>query len=239
MTLRLLSRGHWRPTLVLKDWGDAWEEVPRAPDGRWETEGDHEATKPMDTGVLGSRAAAGLESGGFTLHPYSGSAPTTGYQVAMTGRTQQYPAADMHDTEALTRAFDDFLSKNSDILTPGGNVYIGGWEEGGQLWLEPSENIESRDDAVALGQSRDQIAIWDNANGQAIDTGGSGGLGESGKSARAKGLRGRGPRGDPRARGRRAPPGAARAGARRAEADGHRADRLTWRPHLVVNPQVR
>lgn len=146
----------------LRKYSDA---EPRDAHGRW-TEG----------GGLDSVSTAGVSPEGFSIHPYRGTSPTTGYQVAMTGRTEQFPASILDDEPALAAVLRAHREANADLYVAGGNVYIGGWVQGGQLWLEPSERVSSRSEAIAAGRGRDQIAIWDNRRQQEIPTGGSGGL---------------------------------------------------------------
>jgi hypothetical protein len=117
---------------------------------------------------------AGAAQGGFTVHPYRATIPKTGYQVAIQGRTALYPDSILKDTHALHAAVADFVAKNADMYHAGGKYYIGGWPENGQLYLDVSERVSDRAEAVRLGGERNQIAIWDNAKGVPIDTGGTG-----------------------------------------------------------------
>jgi len=165
------------------------EEEPRDDHGRWTSTGgggsgggsgeggSRSGRGPVDPSEIGSRAFSDLASGGFTIHPYRGTRPTTGYQVAMTGYTEQYPIEQLNE-DVLTDAIGKFLRKHKDLLKPGGKRYLGGWVEDGKLWLEPSERLSKRSDAMKLGRDRDQIAIWDNHKNDSISTGGSGGLGD-------------------------------------------------------------
>lgn len=111
---------------------------------------------------------------GFSLDPHTGRAPTSGYMVAVPGHTHQYPESVMHDRHQLAAAIDKFLTEERDVFKKPG-VHLGGWVSEGKLWLDPSENIESRAEAVKAGKSRDQLAIWDVAGGREIGTGGTGG----------------------------------------------------------------
>lgn len=151
------------------------EDEPRDDHGRWTAGGD--------TGDL----ASGVTPAGFSVHPYRGTSPTTGYQVAMTGRAEFYDPAILDDHAALTEALLAFRNKNADVLTPGGHVYLGGWVQDGKLWLEPSERIASRADAVRLGIERNQVSVWDNARAEEVPTGGTG---TDPGSAKAAGLPG-------------------------------------------------
>lgn len=112
---------------------------------------------------------------GFSVSVKSGGEPVSGYMVAQTDHTHTYPATILDDHYKLTRAIDDMLVNEKAAFRGKGDVYLGGWVHGGKLWLEPSDNLASRDEAVREGTGRNQIAVWDVGNGQEIQTGGSGG----------------------------------------------------------------
>jgi hypothetical protein len=112
---------------------------------------------------------------GFSVSVRSGGEPVTGYMVAQTDHTHTYPEDILDDHARLTRAIDDMLVKEKAAFAGRGDVYLGGWVHDGKLWLEPSDNIASRDEAESEGRGRNQIAIWDVDNGEEIQTGGSGG----------------------------------------------------------------
>jgi hypothetical protein len=140
---------------------------PRDDHGRF-GEGD---TPPGD--VAGA-ITAGAAAGGFSVHPTRGTSPATGYQVALQGRGTVIDATVHNDHEALLNAVHDMVEKNQDVLKPGGKFYIGGWSEGGKLYLDVSERMSARAAAVQAGKDRNQISIWDNARKQEIQTGGTG-----------------------------------------------------------------
>ena len=117
---------------------------------------------------------AGAEQGGWSVHPYRATSPTTGYQVAMKGRTTMLDESILSDKQALAEKITSFIESNKDVLTPGGHVYIGGWTDSGKVYLEPSERVSSRADAVRMGTERNQISIWDNVRHEEIPTGGTG-----------------------------------------------------------------
>ena len=119
---------------------------------------------------------------GFTVHPYSGRVPRSGYQVAVPNRTEFHPGSILGHREAMARLIVSHRQNNSDLYRPGGHHYIGGWRAphpvtgDDTLWLEPSERIGSRSEAVNKGRSNNQIEIWDNRKGEPISTGGTGGF---------------------------------------------------------------
>ena len=143
---------------------------PRDDHGRWTDGGGSEG------GWVADPTAAGVNPYGFSIHPYRGTSPKTGYQVAMKGHTEHFPESIMlpENREALSKAVFEHREKNPDVYKAGGKVFIGGWVKDAMLWLEPSERVSSRTEAVRLGQERNQISIWDNALQREIDTGGTG-----------------------------------------------------------------
>jgi GNAT superfamily N-acetyltransferase len=111
---------------------------------------------------------------GFSLHQRTGQPPRGGFMVSLPGHTHQYPDSIMKDKHKLAEALDKMLMDERETFSKP-DVYLGGWVSDGMLWLDPSENVADRDEAVKTGQSRDQVAIWDVVGGREIDTGGTGG----------------------------------------------------------------
>ena len=125
-------------------------------------------------GVGGAADTAMKEREGFSVSPRTGEPPPGGYMVAQTGATHTYPESILDDHTALTRAIDDMLMGEPQAFTST-DTYLGGWVHDGKLWLEPSDNFTSRDQAEAEGRRRNQIAIFDLNTYNEIPTGGSGG----------------------------------------------------------------
>lgn len=141
-----------------------WQDQPRNSRGEW-----------TRFGGVGQAADVMMKNReGFSVSVRSGKGPAHGYMVAQTDHTHTYPASILDDHMALTRAIDDMLVKEKSAFASG-DTYLGGWVHDGKLWLEPSDNIASREEAVRQGRGRNQIAIWDVDNSQEIDTGGTGG----------------------------------------------------------------
>lgn len=136
---------------------------PKDEHGRWAT-----------TGAATAMQEALRDSGGFTVDPHTGASPTTGYQVAIPGHAlDPLPRVDdvlaMNDDE-FGQLVEGWINDNAEAFE-GDAVYVGGWEQDGRLYLEPSEHIEDRDEAVAAGVDRGQAEIYDNATGETIRTG--------------------------------------------------------------------
>jgi hypothetical protein len=111
---------------------------------------------------------------GFSVSLHTGGEPKTGYMVAQTDHTHVFPESVLDDRKALTRAIDDMLMSEKSAFRDR-STFLGGWVHGGKLWLEPSDNITSKSEAVRAAAERNQIAIWDVNNGAEIQTGGTGG----------------------------------------------------------------
>lgn len=110
---------------------------------------------------------------GFSVS-LAGQEPASGYMVAVNDHTHTFPADIMSDEGRLADAIDQMLLSERDVFSQDG-MYLGGWVHDGKLWLEPSENIQDRGEAVSTARQHNQIAIWDVVNGQEIQTGGTGG----------------------------------------------------------------
>ena len=54
--------------------------------------------------------------------------------------------------------------------TSGANVNLGSWKDAGNTEFDASSVVHDRRQAVSLGRSRAEKAVWDNARGQEIDT---------------------------------------------------------------------
>lgn len=120
------------------------------------------------------------KQGGFTVHPFTGKSPTTGYQVGVDGRTMTpTPTKDefLHgDPKKLKAQIKNWLKQNADIFASNPQMHVGGWLDTntGLVHLDPSLYVKDKKIAKSLGQKQNQIAIWDNANGVEISTGGKG-----------------------------------------------------------------
>lgn len=114
------------------------------------------------------------EWGGVSLSMVDGHLPTKGYMVAKPPEFGDIlPQSDWESPIKGPKIIADFLDKNKADLATGKN-YLGTWLNGGKIYLDVSENITSREEAVRLGKERNQKTIWDVVNQVEIDTGGTG-----------------------------------------------------------------
>lgn len=134
----------------------------------------------LDAGVAKSIVDRVRANGGLSVNMIDGSEPTTGYMVAKGGTKGAIVSSDdFYDPVKGPEALGDFLKTYKEDLT--GGSYLGLWhnEADGQVYLDVSDNIMDRATAVAAGRDRNQISIWDVANFEEIDTGGTGKLGKA------------------------------------------------------------
>lgn len=95
------------------------------------------------------------ENGGATLNgDLSPFTPESGFQVALQGHEVGLPAGD------FVTAFANYLEDISDVLTEG--RFIGLWLdiEDGVLYADVSVHVEDMEDALSLGLSEGQKAVW-------------------------------------------------------------------------------
>lgn len=120
---------------------------------------------PKAIGIVQKQALTG-----FSVTP-SGKVPTTGFQVALQGRTEPQPL----NLKNVAGDVAAHVAKNADVYKDP-SMHIGGWNSPytGKVHLEPSQNVKDRATAVRLGGERNQHSIWDNKNLTDIKTAGTG-----------------------------------------------------------------
>ena len=130
----------------------------------------------MGAGVASSILERVKANGGLSVNMVDGSEPTSGYMVAKgTEYGATVKADDFYDAEKGPKILADYMKQHKEDLGTGKN-YLGLWHntEDGNVYLDISENIQSRSEAISAGQARDQISIWDVANFAEVQTGGTG-----------------------------------------------------------------
>lgn len=97
---------------------------------------------------------------GFSYNINTGdSNPETGYMVSRKGYEQTAPQG--CDLVAYGRNY--FLLHAEQLADP--TAYMGCWYNGGQFVFDISHNIETMDNAIEMGMTNEQDAIWDCASG--------------------------------------------------------------------------
>lgn len=115
-------------------------------------------------------------NGGLSVNMLSGNEPTAGYMVAKgTDLGDIVSADDFYDEAKIQGILNSYFKKHKSELS-GSDNYLGIWHntEDGQVYLDVSQNILDRTEAIIAGQTRDQISIWDVVNFEEIGTGGTG-----------------------------------------------------------------
>lgn len=143
--------------------------------------------------------AARVTEDGFSIHPITGQSPTTGFMVSLPPEYGRVIPLSDFTSERGPQIVADYLMQVRQYLNdnavlggtrlPEGdqtselNIYAGAWVQDGQVFLDTSQQVDSRQDAVTLGKRRNQIAIYDVVAGQSIEVGGTGGIGSGDKEA--------------------------------------------------------
>ncbi len=112
-------------------------------------------------GSIAEKVVSTVESkGGATLEPGTGKDVEEGYAVGL-GTT--HPGTEFNAAAAEFSAADvkGWLKSAAvkELFKNNSSAKIGVWEDGGKIYLEPSEQVGSRADAVRLGKERNQIGI--------------------------------------------------------------------------------
>ena len=133
----------------------------------------------LDAGVAQSIVERVRANGGLSVSMVDGSEPTGGFMVAKGGKQSAIVDADeFYDPVKGPAAMSSFLKENREL---GEGSYLGLWhnQADGKVYFDVSENIMDRATAIQAGRDRDQISIWDVANLEEINTGGTGAVGKA------------------------------------------------------------
>lgn len=138
-----------------------------------------------------------IADGGLSVSFAEGAAPTDGFMVSFEGKDNDLgiiSKADFEDAEKGPRAIFNFLMDNQEFLDGEGN-FFGVWfdndeniydtdgnvtgtkpeaERNPRYFLDVSQNVADRQEAIDLGVERNQVAIWDVIKQESISTGGTG-----------------------------------------------------------------
>lgn len=108
-----------------------------------------------------------LEHGGGTFNPTTGQALTLdhGYMVATLADCVKIHESDTQAVDILAA----FLQRQP-VYGDGRKDLIGTWVHEGTVYVDTTELIEDRHEAITLGTLRKELAIWDNAAGDEIAT---------------------------------------------------------------------
>ena len=99
---------------------------------------------------------------GFSLSLW-GEIPQTGYMVSFKGFEEIFENPTILDVV-------DYVRENANYLYLLPHAFVGGWmdAETGKYYLDISENVQDKEQALQLAAERKQLAIYDVANGVSI-----------------------------------------------------------------------
>jgi hypothetical protein len=93
--------------------------------------------------------------------------PPIGYFVALGGYEKRYPLP-LNPNQWRDISLDFLQANVWDVIGGRDDIYIGFWIHEGLLYIDLSERIENRDQAIREGFTRQQIAIYDAEAGKDI-----------------------------------------------------------------------
>ena len=100
--------------------------------------------------------AAAIADGGFTFRNAPGDGPTSGYMVSTNPESER-----VIPTATLTpQAVRDYINEFGGTLNSS-DKYIGGWDDGGNFYLDISTHVQDKEEAIELAKQYNQLAIWD------------------------------------------------------------------------------
>ena len=105
--------------------------------------------------VLYSVVEDTLANGGLTIKPFQNEKPETGYMVALEGYELQVPVS-----EFFTGIVADYIGEHAQKFVSNPALCLGTWVNEGIVYLDLSENVPNREQALELGRERHQLAIF-------------------------------------------------------------------------------
>jgi Arc/MetJ-type ribon-helix-helix transcriptional regulator len=114
------------------------------------------------------------ENEGLTVKLLTGEEPVKGFVVAQREHTRIVKQEAFFDPKQGKAILVQYLKDKRDLL--GGEQFLGLWHDKkhGEVVLDVCDNILDRDEAIRIGQERNQQSIWDAENFKEIPTGGTG-----------------------------------------------------------------
>lgn len=118
----------------------------------------------MNINYIVSEIFAGRDG---SYNPVFHKVPTTGYMVGGASWTLTVPVGRFGGEMVY-----DFVTAHimflRDPRTGEGDRYIGWWTHEGRVYLDVSDNVTDKSEAVRLGRLRKEISVWDIEKGEEI-----------------------------------------------------------------------
>lgn len=171
------------------------EEIWYCRGGRWESIPLTHAVMQAEGRIQPARVSLGQsrklveatrKNGGHSAHVKTMRSPRGGYMVAQEEGSHIVPSHEFFGAKG-PRILRDYVHSHSTAFAHP-RAHLGTWHdtESGNVFLDISHNVGDERQAIEMGKSQNQIAVWDVKNSREIPTGGTGGLEKS--AARDEGL---------------------------------------------------
>lgn len=118
---------------------------------------------------MNAKAVDALSKADGSFAP-NGSSPSKGYMVSIEGHEQAVPTAQMQGDRAR-EIINQYATAHADALSQK-NAHLGRWTDGDKVYLDVSQNIRNKNQAINTGRARNQLGIYDLQGGRTIRTGG-------------------------------------------------------------------
>jgi hypothetical protein len=112
----------------------------------------------------------GIKQGGATIEPSTGKLVTKGYVVSVNKGLEKPVAKALCDAAAVNEYRNGPGAKEA-LTKPGAKLGMWYNEKDGNVYLDVSQVEDTREKALDLGRSHQQIAIWDLNEGHEVKTG--------------------------------------------------------------------
>jgi len=127
--------------------------------------------------TLGNQA---VRTGGFSIST-AGDNPDSGWMVSQAGTERSFTIDELATSQSMgsepagnpwegnvSNEIERFLTDNrGDLERPG--TYLGGWIDGGRLYLDVSHNIESKEEAMTYADDQNQLAMFNAGTGEYVE----------------------------------------------------------------------
>ena len=111
-----------------------------------------------------------LKQGGFTYNPirFKGrTPPKNGFALSVAKNTEKVVALDYRTRDEVKAQLKAYVRQHWDKIKSEGN-FLGGWIDNGKLYLDISNVVKDKNEAIAKARKADQLAVFDLGRGETI-----------------------------------------------------------------------
>ena len=111
-----------------------------------------------------------LKQGGFTYNPirFKGrTPPKNGFALSVAKNTEKVVALDYQTRDEVKAQLKAYVRQHWDKIKSEGN-FLGGWIDNGKLYLDISNVVKDKNEAIAKARKADQLAIFDLGKGETV-----------------------------------------------------------------------